>query len=99
MGCRLHKLWHKVPKTHADRSVMINRENPRQLSIEAFKLPFAGELDKSNRWMKLAEVMPWEELSAVYNKALSGTEGRPALSARVVVGALLIKHMLDLTDE
>jgi len=49
--------------------------------------------------VKLAAVMPWEELGAVYNKALSWTEGRPSLSARVVVGALIIKHMLDLTDE
>jgi transposase, IS5 family len=78
---------------------MINRENPRQLSIEEFELPFGGELDKRNRWVKLAEEMPWEELSVVYNKALSVSEGRPALSARVVVGALIIKHMLGLTDE
>jgi hypothetical protein len=33
-------------------------------------------------------------MKAVYNKALSSTEGRPALSARVVIGALIIKHML-----
>jgi len=99
MECYLHNFWSKVLKTLADRNVMINRENPRQLSIEEFRLPFAGELDRNNRWVKLAEVMPWDELSAVYNKALSVTDGRPALSARVVVGALIIKHMLDLTDE
>jgi len=43
--------------------------------------------------------MPWEVLTEVYNKVLSSTTGRPALSARVVVGALIIKHMLNLTDE
>jgi len=78
---------------------MVNRENPRLLSIEEFKLPFAGELDPGNRWVKLAAVIPWEVLSDVYNDALSKREGRPALSARVVVGALIIKHMLKLTDE
>ena len=78
---------------------MINRDNPRQLSIEEFKLPFAGELDSTNRWVRLADGMPWEALSEVYNKVLSSTTGRPALSARVVVGALIIKHMLNLTDE
>jgi len=78
---------------------MINRENPRQLSIEEFKLPFAGELDKNNRWVKLAEAMPWEELSGVYNQALSKETGRPALSARIVIGALVVKHMLRLSDE
>ena len=78
---------------------MINRNNPRQLLIEEFKLPFAGELDNKNRWVKLAEVMPWETLSGVYNHALSSHTGRPALSARLVVGDLIIKHMLRLSDE
>ena len=78
---------------------MINRNNPRQLSIEEFKLPFAGELDKKNRWVKLAVVIPWEALTEVYNQALSSQTGRPGLSARLVVGALIIKHMLKLSDE
>lgn len=78
---------------------MINRNNPRQLSIEEFKLPFAGELDNKSRWIKLAEVMPWEALSEVYNQALSSDTGRPGLSARLAVGALIIKHMLKLSDE
>ncbi len=78
---------------------MINRKNPRQLTIEEFKLPFAGELDPRDRWVRLADAMPWEALTEVYNKALSSTTGRPALSARAVVGALIIKHMLNLTDE
>lgn len=78
---------------------MINRNNPRQLSIEEFKLPFAGELDKKNRWVKLAVVMPWEALTEVYNEALSSHTGRPGLSARLAVGALIIKHMLRLSDE
>ena len=78
---------------------MINRENPRQLSIEEFRHPFGTKLDGNNRWVKLADVMPWEVLSEIYNAALSVSSGRPALSARVVVGALIIKHMLSLTDE
>ena len=78
---------------------MINRNNPRQLSIEEFKLPFAGELDNKSRWVKLTEEMPWEALSEVYNQALSSDMGRPGLSARLAVGALIIKHMLKLSDE
>lgn len=78
---------------------MINRNNPRQLSIEEFKLPFAGELAKKNRWVKLAVVMPWEALTEVYNEALSSHAGRPGLRARLAVGALIIKHMLKLSDE
>ena len=78
---------------------MINRENPRQMEIEEFKLPFAGELNKKNRWVKLAEELPWEILMEVYHKALSADAGRPALRGRLVIGALIIKHMLKLSDE
>ena len=55
---------------------MINRKNPGQLSIEEFKLPFAGELGASNRWVKIAETMSWEELSEVYNQALYKKTGQ-----------------------
>jgi len=78
---------------------MRNRTNPHQMSIEAFKLPFAGELNRNNRWVNLAEVMPWDDLSTVYNQALSEGTGRPGLPSRVVVGALIIKHLMKLTDE
>jgi hypothetical protein len=81
MAFFLHIFCNNLLKTFADRRAMINRENPRQLPIEEFKLPFGGELDPGNRWVRLADVMPWEALSDVYNKALSSTEGRPALSA------------------
>jgi hypothetical protein len=78
---------------------MINGENPRQLSIEEFKLPFGNKLEKRNRWVQLADEMPWEELTKIYNEALSTSKGRPAIRARVVVGALIIKHMQKLSDE
>jgi transposase, IS5 family len=95
----LHIFWHKLLKNLADGGAMRNRTNPHQMSIEAFKLPFAGELNRKNRWVKLAEVMPWDELSTVYNQALSERTGRPGLPSRVVVGALIIKHLMTLTDE
>ena len=95
----LHMFLYKALKNFADGGAMRNRDNPRQLSIEEFKLPFAGELDKNNRWVKLAEVMPWDEISTVYNQALSEGTGRPGLPSRVAVGALILKHMMKLTDD
>lgn len=86
-------------KNFADRRDMIKPENLRQMAIEDFILPFGGKLDKRNRWVKLAETMPWEELSMVYNKSLSTNQGRPALPSRIVIGALIIKHMQNFTDE
>ena len=35
----------------------------------------------------------------MYDKQFQSNEGRPAISGRVVLGALIIKHILHLTDE
>ena len=45
---------------------MYRRRNNGQISIAQFHLPFGGTLDPSNRWVKLEELMPWEELEEAY---------------------------------
>jgi len=47
--------------------------------FENFLLPFEGKLKKDNRWVKLADVIPWEELEEIYGKKFSAKMGRPAL--------------------
>ena len=99
ISSKMHIFRAKVTKNLADRRTMITFEDPHQQSLEDFILPFGGKLDGRNRWIRLAEVMPWEVLSEVYHRSLSPKMGRSALPARIVVGALIIKHMLKLTDE
>ena len=41
---------------------MYRREHRHQLSFEDFSLPFVGKLSGDNRWFKLAELIPWDEL-------------------------------------
>ena len=41
---------------------MYRREHRHQLSFEDFYLPFGGTLSGDNRWIKLAELIPWDEL-------------------------------------
>lgn len=43
--------------------------------------------------------MPWEELCAEYCKALSVGKGAGAKDARVVLGAVMIKHICSVSDE
>jgi len=78
---------------------MIKYTSTRQLSIEEFKTPFYYGLDKNNRWAQLTDQIPWDEFVKVYAKALCEDFGRPALDARIVIGALIIKHKKGLTDE
>ena len=57
-------------------------------------------LSKSNRWVKLADHLPWDRIEREYNKRLrsshNGTGNKPA---RMVVGALIAKHVEKLSDE
>ncbi len=77
---------------------MINYTSPNQLTIEMFKHPFERELDKENRWVKLASLIPWDELASVYSRKLQTNSGRKSVDIRTVIGALIVKHKLNLDD-
>ena len=59
--------------------------------------PFGGKLDENNRWLRIAELIPWEELESEYSDYFSDI-GRPASDAHLVVGVFLLKHMTGLSD-
>ena len=78
---------------------MIKYDSSKQISIEEFKLPFKGKLSKENRWVYLAQNLPWDEMVAIYVKQMSKNMGRPAKNPRIAIGAMIIKHLKRLADE
>jgi len=42
--------------------------------------------------------MPWDSVIGMYNKQFTSTEGRPPINGRVVIGAVIIKQILNLSD-
>ena len=80
--------------------LMIRYRSQKQLTLAGFSSPFRTALDPDNRWVKLTQLIPWDELARAYHKSLlSSTQGRPAKDARMVIGAVIIKHKLCLSDE
>jgi hypothetical protein len=77
---------------------MIRYKSNKQITIEEFKTPFEIKLDKENRWAKLSEIIPWDDLADIYYQSLSKNMGPPAIDARIVIGALIVKHKLTLDD-
>lgn len=77
---------------------MIKYKSAQQLSIEEFKTPFQVNLDKGNRWIKLGNSLPWDALASIYHRSLSAKMGAPSIDARIVIGAMIIKHQLKLDD-
>jgi IS5 family transposase len=60
-------------------------------------MPFGGQLEGGNRWLKIKALIPWGELEEEYAGYFS-ERGRPGLDARLVVGLFLLKHMSGLSD-
>jgi len=77
---------------------MINYISERQLTIEEFNTPFQTSLLADNRWVKLASVVPWDDFAAAYISMMNSDFGRPGVSPRLVLGALIIKHKEKLDD-
>jgi len=76
------------------------KHTSKQMEFEFFPLPFSGKLRSDNRWVKMAKFIPWEKIEETYCKSLSGSHtGQPALSARIAIGALIIKERLGASDE
>jgi IS5 family transposase len=72
--------------------------SPNQLVLDGFETPFQQHLTSNNRWVKLSSLLPWDGIVNRYAKQFKSKEGRPPINGRVVVGAIIIKHMLNLTD-
>ena len=77
---------------------MYRQSSPGQLSFPDFYLPFGGKLSPANRWVKLAEMIPWEEFESNYAGQFSEDMGAPAKGFRMGLGALIIKEKLGVSD-
>ena len=77
---------------------MIRYIPSNQLSFSTFKTPFDVAIDVNNRWVKFSECIPWDALADIYSQGFSHT-GRPGKDPRLVIGAMIIKHKLCLSDE
>jgi len=69
-----------------------------QLTFEEFKFPY-GKLDKTNVWVQLEKMIPWDLVEAIYRKSLAQSgKGAPALTSRIAFGSLIIQARKNLTD-
>lgn len=70
-----------------------------EASMMNLPLFFDGTLKESNRWVKLAALIPWDEIEDIYSRNFTSNTGGQALPARMAFGALLIQVKLGLTDD
>ena len=78
---------------------MYRKTNEFQDKAENFEMPFGGKLSQENRWVKLAELIPWQDFEAEYADNFSQNMGAPAKPFRMALGAEIIKEKLGISDK
>ena len=69
-----------------------------QISLEDFGQPVGMNLKNSNRWVKRAQIIPWNEIEKKYAKLFSNKKGNVAKSLRLGLGARIIQAEYGYSD-
>ena len=77
---------------------MIQYTSQYQLKIREFGSLHQMNLNAQNRWIQLGAYLPWDKLVKIFRKYFSN-QGACAINPRIVIGALIIKHKLKLSDD
>lgn len=88
----------KRPQSSKKRAFTPGYVSPKQYTLEGFETTFEQKLRRDNRWVKLAQMIPWDSIVGHYDKLFPSREGRPPISGRVILGAIIIKHLGNLSD-
>jgi hypothetical protein len=88
-----------MSKTQKSRTFNPSYQSPAQGFLPGFEHPFERTLDLSNRWVVLAGLIPWDELCNVFlHEESKKSAGRTGINPRIILGALIIKHICNLDD-
>jgi hypothetical protein len=86
----------KAQKNRASKQPYVSTE---QLTLTGFETPFSHSLRPDNRWIALSHQIPWDSLVSVYSSEMNNDRtGAGGINPRVVLGALIIKHICNLSD-
>lgn len=88
-----------MAKALKNRAAKVRYTSPLQLSLGEFDTGFGFKLNATNRWVILAKRIPWDDICSIYNRRLNNHMlGADGINPRVAIGALVIKHMCNLSD-
>ena len=88
-----------MAKASKNRASKQDYTSPQQLILTGFESPFANQLLSTNRWVRLANRIPWDALVSTYNRQLGNKfTGAGSINPRVAIGALIIKHLCNISD-
>ena len=69
-----------------------------QSSFLDFNQPIGLHMNSENRWVKMADAIPWEVFEKKYSRLFKGKNGRVAKSLRFALGSLIIQTKYQYSD-
>ena len=64
-------------------ALMFRYQSQNQLTIKEFEMPFEAELNPTNRWVLMSQMIPWDEFARAYQKNFPSRRGAPTIDATV----------------
>ena len=87
------------------KNLALSKENPvyklerlRQLGLADFNQPVGLKMNPENRWVKKADLIPWDDIEKRYAKLFPSGTGHPAKPLRMALGSLIIQKQFGYSD-
>ena len=80
-------------------AVKMYKYRSKQISLTDFNTPVGMKLNSDNRWVKKAELIPWDEIEQRYAKLFTNRKGNVAKPLRLALGACIIQAEYGYSDE
>ena len=77
---------------------MYKAEKPAQMTFEDFNQSCGMKLNVHDEWIVVANSIDWAAIEEKYMAFFPSKRGRPAVNARMALGALVIQHKAKLSD-
>ena len=76
---------------------MYKKDQNHQYTLTDFNQPIGLKMNPENRWIKKAEMIPWDDIENRYAKLFPSNTGKPAKSLRMALGSLIIQKQYNLS--
>ena len=77
---------------------MYRKDRHHQFSLSDFNQPIGLKMNPENRWVKKADLSPWDEIEDRYASLFPSKTGIPAKPLRLALGSLIIQKQYSYSD-
>ena len=81
------------------RGTGMYRYSNGQISLSDFHQPMGMQLKEDNRWVKKAQMIPWDKIETKYADLFPSSTGNVAKPLQLALGACLIQKEYGYSDE